>query len=90
MLAVLKLVSELRTCIASTFWRPVQEPTLRTACARAAFQLDDSNAVRISIDSDLSFTREAEAPRGPGGWWVHPVLEIETFLLLVKMSRGGC
>ncbi|KAG2491701.1 hypothetical protein HYH03_010068 [Edaphochlamys debaryana] len=45
-----------------------EEPYLRTAYRRSAFQLASTNAVRISIDTQLAMSREAGAPRAPGGW----------------------
>ncbi|PNH00668.1 Vacuolar transporter chaperone 4 [Tetrabaena socialis] len=45
-----------------------QEPYLRTEYRRSAFQLSHTNAVRISLDTQLAMSREAGAPRAPGGW----------------------
>ena len=37
--------------------QPAQEPVLRTACHRVAFQSSTSDLVRVSIDTDLTFTK---------------------------------
>jgi len=42
-----------------------QEPVLRTSCSRVAYQTTDSAALRVSIDTDLRFTKETAAARGP-------------------------
>ncbi len=51
-----------------------QDPVLRTACSRAAFQIDGSDAaeapVRVSIDTGLTFSREFGVERAPGAWCV--------------------
>lgn len=40
-------------------WLPnlIQEPVLRTSCHRVAFQSSTSDLLRVSIDTDLTFTK---------------------------------
>jgi len=45
-----------------------QIPMVRTQYMRSAFQEATSNAVRISIDTDLKMIREKNAPRIKGDW----------------------
>ncbi|UPQ97546.1 vacuolar transporter chaperone [Chloropicon primus] len=45
-----------------------QIPMVRTQYMRSAFQEATSNAVRISIDTDLKMIREKNAPRKGGDW----------------------
>lgn len=45
-----------------------QVPMVRTQYMRSAFQEATSNAVRISIDTDLKMIREKNAPKKPGDW----------------------
>jgi len=45
-----------------------QVPMVRTQYMRSAFQEATSNAVRISIDTDLKMIREKSAPRKSGDW----------------------
>lgn len=40
-----------------SFARVVQEPVLRTSCARVAYQTAESADVRLSIDTGLQFTK---------------------------------
>jgi SPX domain protein involved in polyphosphate accumulation/uncharacterized membrane protein YidH (DUF202 family) len=44
-------------------------PALRTVYRRVAFQESHSNAVRISIDSEMSFVNERALGRGRGAEW---------------------
>lgn len=44
----------------------VQEPVLRTSCSRVAYQTIDSAALRVSIDTDLRFTKVSVTPSVPG------------------------
>ncbi|GLI63728.1 hypothetical protein VaNZ11_006791, partial [Volvox africanus] len=53
-----------------------QEPHLRTEYRRTAFQLSSTNAVRISLDTQLAMTRELGAPRAPGGWCRDPSITV--------------
>lgn len=45
-----------------------QVPMVRTQYMRSAYQEATSNAVRISIDTDLKMVRERGAPRREGDW----------------------
>ena len=45
-----------------------QIPMVRTQYMRSAFQEATSNAVRISIDTELKMIREKDAPRRSGDW----------------------
>jgi SPX domain protein involved in polyphosphate accumulation/uncharacterized membrane protein YidH (DUF202 family) len=53
-------------------------PTLRTVYRRVAFQESHSNAVRISIDSEMSFVNERALGRGRGAEWRSTIERVDS------------
>eukprot|EP00894_Picocystis_sp_ML_P003500 jgi/Pico_ML_1/54017/g4463.t1 len=69
--------------VQETLIQEKQRPMIRTCYKRAAFQLSSSNAVRISLDTDLRMVNERAANVADGDWCRDlscPIYESESVL----------